>query len=1666
MASIADHARKLVELGVSPEDVDAKVAEGSPEIIPPETVFPEEEDRPTGVQMAQVEQEAFADEYRDYFDESGVEYTDYLGEDDTSPNYMNPKTSKELATAKALAEEGFSPALPQRVQELDAEHQVTGVLDTEEITEENLSATKGAFYEMEGDAQENLVSVKETQDLQKMQPGVLTVLQEAVDEIGPERAQKLIPFFSVAEDAVKRRHIHDMFEAASSEELKNSGFIEIAGDLVEAVVDSLGVSDRVQRREIALASGQDIDVVNFLRSSDIEQAMEGFDDLPFERQVELAQTIIEASRTAEGALGNHNMFFSSEFNRELADAVVGEYGANDWITLFDAIGLAALPSTLNALRRGLKAMAVKTIKMRDRALGLDISDDIADAERIIDEALAELSPNQDKENVLTVYKGLSSPDKDESGLRYTSVRMGNSSLGNVSNSIAPQTLRSFLETSRKEGTLEESMAALGMAPEDALAAAAARVDGEATDGISPFVFIQEGAETPITDLVRGDSAAYLYANKPLSQVIREDEIIVKSQTQLERIRELSGKTLTLHPHSSTIKVQGENLEILGRFGNGETDGFSSFDEAISAATKVAGENFEVQIRVPNTGEFRTVTGDIGSPAEYFIKFKLERPLDSRDAYKYLDGSARWEGGVINRLLMTNVDRIGSSSVDDFSSLHSWDRAVVKRFQKMLKPYTRLKKKQRDTVNALLEYGDANEVSFTIRSARDQFPEMNLRENSKVWKAYLAVRRYYDELADINDMRLRAKYEKAGLKSSGIVDESNRTYFGKPLTYDEARASDGAKILNVETDEVLDLKNLEDLEGFTPMRLQRAIETPEGDFNLILRKTDSVKPLPREILPRRDGYINLDYERVKYLITVNKPRVLNGVPKEKGSQSVVYFANSVADANKFLDSKPKGSSKTNRELLEEKNEGVVGIEESREEKFDLGILDINPDGTAIPSHFKQRGESPVETVPPSGLASAITLAVRGGAEVMAMEGRLATSLQKLENTLQRDSIDVFKSRFMGTYGKHLKDRESFPTGRTLDGQFSTTDLKTRKDMEAQYQYIRGLENMLGGRADSLGIAEAEALVASLGFNPLSLAGKTATVVYIYWRATYQFVANLSQVLTLTQLDPVRGTASTVEAIMSIPAIAARRGGINLDSNVYAKIVGFKDAAEMNKFLDSIEVSGVLEASQIDNLLSRFDDARKMAHKNMFRSLGQKFVDLPRDFQASAIDLSRLAAYRHAYKRVQDEGIDPVSKKGLLRTKKVLNELTFRMDKTDFLASETNKSAFALMWTQHVYKGFKDTVLQPAMRTATIPASRLTGIGKDGLFKENSIWAKDWKQSVTSTAMNLAMFGTAGVIGSEASLALDEYLREKGLLQEDEKVPEILMEGLIDAGVKEGLGVDINIAERISFGDSISMMYSMSGMDEQVINFLGGGALLGTKIGRLFESYSMAWDLHALDETDLIETLDFIIDETARAVPSFSDFERALIVKNLGIYTSNSGMPLYKVDPEAALGVAFSFNPDEVSVRNRILFEGTGTQKEEDFYRKTLPRTMARAFWNELLDVQEGESDFDRYKRALDKWTKRTGALAGDRGGNEKAFEAKRAFQRLTIDPSSEVFTEAHFLEKAKNFVQNLDVGKSYIESKARYEHLINQTDDEQMRDLLETNLKVLQFKEEILGDDNG
>lgn len=1249
----------------------------------------------------------------------------------------------------------------------------------------------------------------------------------------------------------------------------------------------------------------------------------------------------------------------------------------------------------------------------------------------------------------------------------TIMRVDNGKLGDVTAKWSPNTLKAVFHTEQDITSLEGTVRALGYTPDTIITGSINKVPDDVTEGINPTLLVKDTEVNP-SDLIPNQPALVspeLIAQRNIKDLLSIEEQKVTADKTFEGLKSIvNGFGQLRVDHSLTTPVDANTVRSIGRIGKTESEGYKSYEEAKFASANVPENNVSIVVKHPAKSSFSTVAKNLEGEEglEYFIQVEKDITFTPDDALDFSDTNTFGGTGWVTEMFLEPVDKLDRNIVKAVSYLRNIDNSLVKKLDKVLEPFSKAKSHTREEASKLLTYGDAHETEITPELASSLLGRV-VNEEDSTYVAYGAVNRYYKEVASIRNWRERSRLDREGFKRTGLVDDQGKEIFGKVLRDDEvigAIRNEENKVwdatLGKEVDLTEDMVNTS-LHGRAVIRTGSTISRDGKLYDTSIVELTDLKALPQQVLPLRKGHVDLFYEDVGAIIKVSKGATVNGKVREDGMQSVLRLANSEEEASKWLGAKAEGSKLTNLEILQQglgKDGGEISVELSREAKMDLGVVDSKWNGNVKPYNLRKRGESPVESI-------------NGSTQVMNLEDRLVKTHNALSARFARDGLDVIKNRWLNTWGEYLNDPYALPenlkTG--LAKQFPTD--KIRQDAQNILNYIHNQERMLGWRKDSEFVNSVDSAISKVTGgvvkNPAQGVVSVARWVSIYGRPMYQALVNTGGVaLQVAQLDPIKGTASVLQTFGTVHGLLVASKGGKVESNAMAKMYGFDDANDYNKFLEGVSNSGIFSTAQLDNILAGATGARLTMRDHIAVSALKKTVALPKAMVTWSTDMGHLIAYRHAVKRVKEKGLDPYSGKGRIETDKTWQDLTQRMNKSSQLVTETNEYAKVVaLFTQHVMKGWKDTVLQPAAKLVTDPVSMAVkkATGKDvnlAISKNPSLWAETYQQAFISTSMNIALYGLAGLVGKNTLDAV-------GITGE---VDEAIVEGSLDLAIASLTGQDMDASARLSYGDAIGMFFSLTDLDSMSLNLLGAGDMAISKVGKFANSLKVSlFNTPFVEDDDLVDFTQFMAMEGLSIFSGYSDMRKARMVNSWGIYFNNSGAPKMRVDPDSWLATVFSFTPDRIQEDSSIVYDNELEEKVEDYYLKTVPDLFTRYAYHRMIELEKkGELTFESYIAIQEQALRLTQGSLATLGAHNLALRAKRRVLKNVLYPR-DVNLDAKMKLRVRDMVERVTDMSRYDDAKKKLEMLINSSDDPNVVRESERALTLMNHQMEILNNGN-
>ena len=1248
---------------------------------------------------------------------------------------------------------------------------------------------------------------------------------------------------------------------------------------------------------------------------------------------------------------------------------------------------------------------------------------------------------------LSREKTKGTPSVIETPVTRTVVRARTGKLMDVTAKYSPSILKSVMHSTDDIPTLEASAQSLGYTLDDVVTASMNKVPNDSAEGVNPELVVPDTQITP-NDVMPEQMlvSPQLLAQRNLKDVLSAEEQKATVDSTFQNVMSLLSLNGHLRvDHSLTTQVDENTIRSIARIGKNESQGYDSYDIAKLASKNIPEGNIRIVVKHPSSSKFSEVSGDLNAQGlEYYVEVKKDITFDAMDASSFTDTSTKYGSNWVNELFFEPVDKLDRNIVKAVSYLRNIDNSLVKKLDKILAPFTGASKRVRAESSKILVHGDLNEVDHTLESASNVLGRV-LTEEDKVWQAYGAVNRYYKELGYIRNWRERARLVKDGFKGTSIVDSEGRQVFARLMKDGEVKASikDGqTKAWDMAKQEEVDLKELEftPMAGRTYMKTSTIINRDGKSYNIVVNSLEDLKELPNQVIPLRQGHVDLFYEDVGAVIKLTKPNRINGKLEKAGAAKVLRLANSEEEALKWLDTVEEGSTLTNREVLAkeaglEDGDDIV-VELSREAKLEAGVTNSSWNGNVKPYNLRKRGEAPVSSI-------------TGDAQVMSLEDRLVKSHNALSNRFARDGIDIIKQRWLKTYGEYLQDPTRIPDDLT-QGLVKDMGAQTRTDAQNVLNYIHNQERQLGFKNQGEFVRALDSTLSIIGKvpvigralpKPVLAAMDITRWVAIYGRPLAQFMFNTAGVsLNIIQKDPLRGTASVMQSLGAIHGLALTKAGSKIESNVMAKMYGFDDAEDFNNFLEGVRNGGIFSTAQLDNILTGTKSTKLHMAKNGFLNFGDNVRNLPKAVVTSSTDVGHLIAYRHAVKIVKDKGLNPYKGTGRVEADSIWQDLTQRMNKSSTLATENNDySKLIALFTQQVTKGFKDTVLQPAVKVVT---------NKD-ISKNPSLWANSYKQALVSTLMNIGLFGFAGMVGKNT---LDK-------LGVTEEVNEVLVEGMLDSAMAYLTGQDQDFASRLSYGDAIGMFFSLTELDTLTLNLIGAGEIAYTKLGKFAQTVKVMYNTPFVEDGDLISYLRFMKEEGLSIFSGWSDVRKARMVKAWGLYFNNTGLPQMQVDPDSWITTAFSFSPDRVQEYSSMLYDGD-YDPESDLLRD-IPNLFTRYAYTEMLSAEseEGGLTYDKFNEIVQRTLRLADGAMSELGADNLKLKVERKLFQNIIYPK-DVALDTIMRQKVEASLSRILEMKTQGEAKEKLEFFINTSDDEMLVEEATRALKVLENQQEL------
>lgn len=1115
--------------------------------------------------------------------------------------------------------------------------------------------------------------------------------------------------------------------------------------------------------------------------------------------------------------------------------------------------------------------------------------------------------------------------------------------------LAPSKLGTAVRQGIKDTNVEQVVNSVGLTVDDVVARTVG--DMNPAPSLHPH---QLTGET--TNLATTGSRAYQRFQEEVldiktTDLLTKEEIANVADTYGDLVmRESRG---TLFPSGTTTVGRAEDgtVEFGITFGKSNEGGYETFEEAQAASLNM----FGAEGRILDTG------------SGFFIESTVKMVPDRRYAQAFAEDVFMPSNVVVEAAIPLSA-RIEKELFDMMSVRMDKSNRLVSLLGEMVKPIKSLNPgKQKEQWTKALMKGDADEVEYGSKAELEA--AIGETVSNKVWAGYTGVREFYKSLAELRQQNLYRALSTDGYKgvylNKNILQDVDGRVFGRPMAErpqivpaptSQADVSTqgvwGKELLDLRTgassraasvsDDVIDAAYEQ---GDIIVKLNRPMEVEGKDFWHAIVPRDSLGALPTNPMNIRKGHVDVNYaghdgliddvagktRKAKggnqYVVEARLPRTVNGVDTEYSRVIGIYGTKKEADAAWYRAYGVKVeemqlAGKTDAEIEAK----YPAPKPSRERQ---GALGLNTSGTLsnIPSHARHRGQR-----------------IQGaGHEALAEVADVSTSLTKAYNEarglVNKDAIEIAKSRFAKTYASFTKGWDGFPSKFDEIKWKGTPDSDFLDVARRHYNSITSQDMLLNGRQyksmfdsiDNWGKTYAEqfpeaSFIVSKGAKAAGIsedeALKLTTTLYIAARPNYQIVANSAQMLALVAQAPVTFMTKTLPR--SIFTAIALMGKTKLSDDALAKFFGASSldfsmsGTQLRKFIDSAKKSGFFNIDLADDILHVFSQGAKQQagqHSLLSRHFWGKAIN-PLEWvhaagrvltvpQKAAITMNNWIAYNHAFSEVAaKESIDyALSRKGLQEVQSRANRLTFTQNRSDqFIYQQQREAQLMFQFMQHPQKMFLSTIADPVART-------LTG-GKLGFLKKGTNpWADSWAQAAYTT-FNLTTLVGAGAMASSVSLwdtakdDMSQWAKDAGI---DTEVTDVFVNGVISSVFESLVGESTNITERLLATDMVRSSLSMMFTDENGL-VLGGPAMNLVKtfkeFGRLGKAY---WTNEAMTMDDVQRHFH---TTAVNSLAGYSDAFKAMYAYKLGRYVTKDGVQVNDVSDGAWIAIGLSMTPDSV------------------------------------------------------------------------------------------------------------------------------------------------------------
>jgi len=1195
-------------------------------------------------------------------------------------------------------------------------------------------------------------------------------------------------------------------------------------------------------------------------TSDIYDNLDKMDGMPFDKQMVLMESMVEAAKNQETYLFNNNNSFiaggqiDTIYNAVLegarmraegyTEAEIGsmlETAFNGTLFVTQAAGLA------KSVGRMGKFLMRRIHSSRTLAAAAKEQEELMQGV-LRSEAISRMSPDNAQYRMEGTVPTPQIMGTEDGGFAVSSIQnpsinptglRPNQGLFDTLYKFVPDKLSAIRGTKGIKGLVEET----GLTPEEVAERLAPTPNPETEQG---FAYINETRF--LNDLI--------FVDEQVVPELLDGQVVSKHSIGQALGRELEkpmGTSLT--PDYSATGFKHNNVKgSLGTFtyllGDGALGGFKTADEATDAMEQAA------------VGyKYKVVKKENG----FFVETELDHyynPYSDVAGLQIKGTTPSWAiSWALNRYRNVEEDLVRG-----LAAMKNVNRSLMQKMEDRAKGAVRpLSAEQNKLLLDVLERGDSLEEEWVDLARLNE--DLGLDVPDEVWKSYREIRGIYNDIYAIREKNYYNKLRTAQQKYIDFGDGEDLG-IGKAIKHDEI---DADMVYDSVSKEVIDTKELP--QDAIVVKLGVPKKVGEAYYTHTIVQPKQIKPLVAgRTLNRRKGHIDRMYRDAGWIVEVpaKVARLVDG--KEVLKPTVTHIVKTEAQAKKIASKTEGAEAKPSRET-ESLESDIYGDSESVQ--FGYGA-----------SHLKHRGEKVKGS---DGIEGADTL--------NAFES-LFKGIGNLSSALDYNAYQAVRIKFNKGFAEYFKEgaiTEFMPDWDSMVSADGMKKLNANPAMKTElinhHAYLKSLRENARGKIFQNIDRALRPILAPLRFDPSTQKAATdlqrlTSELYIVWNGLYQGVQNLVPVF----YNMSTGGTSGVKAVAMLPAVMLAFKTGNLKP--LTRLVG--DEALALELFEELSTNGLIDAVGRSNDfldLARTEGATVALSRTKASARGVKkaLYNAPRQFslglQESAIVTNNALAYLLEFNELRKAG-RAFDGKGKADISFQAQKRTQSQNSLDRFAYQNQGSVVAMagQFMQAVHKFFLDAVIEPQWEVIRKPINALLKPVTDkhlgSLGKNKGRFADTWNKAFVTTLVTYGMFGLEGGMGKGLGMALEDHIRKQ---YEPDEIPAI-MDALLDGGlntainslITDGGSVDVNAT--MSPSAFVDMFTSLVFADFPQVNMVGAS---GFALAGIFESaYSSVQSMRASWKSEDIDWTDAAGNVFLEVLENFKIMDTA--VKSYIIY----------------------------------------------------------------------------------------------------------------------------------------------------------------------------------------